>query len=155
MILAHLEKAFGSLTSPTSDELRQALLSLPLTLDALASCIPEPTDLPYGRKVLYASAHVEIVLILLPPNQESAPHNHGRSFGWERVVVGDLTNVIYSLTDDGKSVRPKHTVTVGAGECCYVAQGEFHAIRNLGDSPVVSLNAYAPPLAHCLSFSCE
>jgi len=152
MVFAHLENAFGSLTSPSSAELREALISLPLSLDSIAPHIPEPADLPYGRKVLLATEHVEIVLILLPPDRESTPHNHGQSFGWERILSGDLTNVTYALTEDGSSVHPERAVTVRPGECCYVAQGEIHAIRNQGDSPVLSLNAYAPPLLRCLSF---
>ncbi|QRG66881.1 cysteine dioxygenase [Brevibacillus choshinensis] len=152
MIHALLEKAFRSLTCPTAAELRQALESLPIGLESIAPYIPEPTNLPYGRKVLLATEHVEIVLILLPPAEESAPHNHGESFGWEWILSGDLTNIIYSLAEDGHEVLPEKMVTVGAGEFCYVAPKEIHAIRNQGETPVVSLNAYTPPLNKCKKY---
>lgn len=155
MIQALLEKAFGSLSSPTPAELGSALVSLPLSLDTIIPYLPQPADLPYGRKVLLATEHVEIVLILLPPAQESAPHNHGQSFGWEWILSGDLTNVIYTLSEDGHAIRPEQAFTVGAGESCFVAPGEIHAIANRGDVPVVSLNAYSPPLRHCRQFQAE
>lgn len=152
MIQALLEKAFRPLTCPTASDLRQALESLPISLESITPYIPEPTDLPYGRKVLLATEHVEIVLISLPPAQESVPHNHGESFGWEWILCGDLTNIIYSLAEDGHAVRPEKSITVGAGEFCYVAPKEIHAIRNQGEVPVVSINAYTPPLNQCRQF---
>lgn len=149
MIQALLEKAFRPLIRPTSTDLRQALESLPFNAESIAPIIPEPSALPYGRRVLLVTEHVEIVLIQLPPAQESVPHNHGDSFGWEWILSGDLTNVIYSLTEDGHEVRPEKSITVGAGEFCYVSPGEIHAIRNEGEIPVLSINAYTPPLNHC------
>ncbi|GED33115.1 cysteine dioxygenase family protein [Brevibacillus centrosporus] len=152
MIHALLEKAFGSLTCPTPAELRAALESLPISLETISPYVPEPEDLPYGRKVLLATEHVEIVLIVLPPDKESAAHNHGDSFGWEWILAGDLTNVIYSLDEEGRGVRPEKSVTVHADDFCYVAPGVIHAIRNQGETPVVSINAYTPPLCDCQQY---
>ncbi|KQL46134.1 mannose-6-phosphate isomerase [Brevibacillus choshinensis] len=155
MIQALLEKAFRTLTCPTPADLRQALESLPLSMETVAPIIPEPAGLPYGRRVLLVTEHIEIVLIQLPPAQESVPHNHGDSFGWEWILSGDLTNVIYSLAEDGQEVRPEKSITVRSGEFCYVSPGEIHAIRNQGEIPVVSINAYTPPLNHCQQFEAQ
>lgn len=143
----HFEKAFGSLHSPTPDELRQALASLSLSMESIAKHIPQPEGLPYGRKVLFATPHVEVVLIHLPSNQESVPHNHGDSFGWEWIIAGTLTSITYSLSNDEQDeVQQVQTTVVHAGNCCYIAPGEIHSIHNDGEIPVISLNVYTPPL---------
>lgn len=141
-----LERAFGSLRCPTPVELRKALESLTLSMDKIAGHIPEPEGLPYGRKVLYTTPHVEVVLIHLPAQQESVPHNHGESFGWEWIISGTLTNIIFTSPFEDDRVQPTQATIVTAGECCYIAPGEIHSIRNNGEMPVISLNVYTPPL---------
>lgn len=152
MILDELKDAFGSLAAPSPAELRQALASLPLNRETLAPHIPLPTDLVYGRKVLFATEHVDIVLIYLPPGQQSCPHNHGESCGWEWIISGQLTNVIYTPASEGHAerdeVRKARASRVNPGEFCFVAPGEIHAIHNEGEIPVISVNAYTPPLAN-------
>lgn len=146
MNLQRLEQAFGSLVFPSHAELRQALVSLSLCPEDIASHIPQPEQLPYGRKILYQTPHIEVVLIHLPSMQESVPHNHGDSFGWEWIISGTLTNVVYLPADREGEVFRAQTTHVNAGDCYYVAPGEIHAIRNNTDPPVYSLNVYTPPL---------
>lgn len=156
MILDALEKAFGSLVCPSPAELRQALASLPLSMETITPHIPQPSDLPYGRKVLFATPHVEIVLIHLPPDRESLPHNHGNSCGWECVLQGELTNVIYSCLETDKALENEVTIArctgIKQGEFHFVASGEIHSIRNDGHVPVISLNTYTPPLVDCQQY---
>ncbi|MFS0553532.1 cysteine dioxygenase [Brevibacillus sp. 179-C9.3 HS] len=146
MNLKQLEQAFGDLVFPTPAQLRQALVSLSPCLEQLDPYIPEPQNLPYGRKVLFATPHVEVVLIHLPANEGSVPHNHGDSFGWEWIVSGTLTNFIYVQTDNEDEVQLAQTTHVGTGESYFVEPGEIHAIRNNGHHPVISVNVYSPPL---------
>ncbi|MED1781841.1 cysteine dioxygenase family protein [Brevibacillus fortis] len=152
MNLERLEQAFGSLVSPTPAQLRHALVSLSPCMEQLGPYIPEPLDLPYGRKVLFSTPHVEVVLIHLPTDQESIPHNHGDSFGWEWVVSGTLTNMIYVQTNNENEVQRAQTTHVSTGECYFVESGEIHAIRNNGQSPVISVNVYSPPLRNCRQY---
>jgi len=141
------EKAFGSLHSPTPAELRQALASLSLSMETIVEHIPQPEGLPYGRKVLFATPHVEVVLIHLPSHQESVPHNHGDSFGWEWIIEGTLTSITYSLSNaEQDEVQQVQTTIVQAGDCCYIAPGEIHSIHNNKETPVISLNVYTPLL---------
>ncbi|MGG1660520.1 cupin domain-containing protein [Brevibacillus sp. NRS-1366] len=44
------------------------------------------------------------------------------------------------------------TTIVQAGDSCYIASGEIHSIRNNGDTPVISLNVYTPPLRNCRKY---
>ncbi|WP_312110571.1 cysteine dioxygenase [Brevibacillus reuszeri] len=142
-----LEKAFGSLHCPTAAEIRQTLESLSLCKDSIAEHIPEPDGLPYGRKVLVATPHVEVVLIHLPSDKESVPHNHGESFGWEWIISGTLTNIVYTSSAQVEDqVQQSQATIISEGECCYIAPGEIHSIRNNGETPVISLNVYTPPL---------
>ncbi|WP_083955629.1 cysteine dioxygenase [Brevibacillus parabrevis] len=146
MNLERLERAFGSLVCPSPTELWQAVASLAICPEDIASLVPQPEQLPYGRKILYLTPHVEVVLIHLPARQESIPHNHGDSFGWEWVISGTLTNVVYLPADREDEVFRAQTTHVSAGDCYYVAPGEIHAICNSTDGPVLSLNVYTPPL---------
>jgi cysteine dioxygenase len=156
MIHNALENAFGSFITPTPAEVKQALASLPIDMETIAPLIPQPDDLPYGRKVLFATPYIEVILIHLPPAKKSDPHNHGASYGWEWVLTGDLTNVIYAPVPpeqaEGHEVLIVKTNKVSAGDFCFVGPGEIHAIHNEGQTPVISINAYAPPLANCQKY---
>lgn len=147
-----LEQAFGTLVAPTPAQLKKALVTLSPSIEQLTPYIPEPQSLPYGRKVLYATPHVEVVLIHLPTGQESVPHNHGESYGWEWIVSGTLTNILYVETDQADEVQRAQTTHVSTGEYYFVEPGEIHSIRNNGSNPVVSVNVYSPPLHNCRQY---
>ncbi|USG66783.1 cysteine dioxygenase family protein [Brevibacillus ruminantium] len=157
MILEELEKTFTKLSAPTACMVKEALAHLSIHPADLESHIPAPDGLPYGRKVLFRTEAIEIVLICLPPYQESAPHDHGASWGLELVLQGVLTNVIHCVFPDSphSSCHVKETAAthVPAGDIFFIPCGEVHSIRNQGDIPVISLNFYCPPLSGCREYS--
>ncbi|MEJ8546906.1 cysteine dioxygenase family protein [Brevibacillus borstelensis] len=156
MILEEIRKAFAILTAPTPSEIKEALSRLAPSADALASCMPVPDGLPYGREVLFRTDDVEIVLIYLPPGHESAPHDHGSSFGWECVLQGELININHSVMPDyphgSAFVNAQEATSVTSGQVYFIEKGQIHAIRNGGQTPVISLNVYSPPLSGCKQY---
>lgn len=156
MIVEEIRNAFAILTEPTPSEIKEVLSRLPLSADAFASCMPSSDGLPYGREVLFRTNDVEIVLIYLPPGHESAPHDHGSSFGWEYVLQGELMNINHSVIP-GSSRAPAYvsvqeTMSVASGQVYFIEKGQIHAIRNGGQTPVISLNVYSPPLSGCKEY---
>ncbi len=152
MIINELEKAFSKLMRPTPSELKAALASLHATKDQIAPYVLEPTDqLPYGRRVLFRTEEVEIVLIHLPPGQQSHPHDHGQSYGWEYVIQGELHNITY-MRQPGGGLDVDETTVILPGEYCFIEQGRIHAICNKSSTPVIALNAYTPPLSGCTMY---
>ncbi|EMT50204.1 hypothetical protein I532_23669 [Brevibacillus borstelensis AK1] len=156
MIVEEIRNAFAILTEPTPSKIKEVLSRLPLSADAFASCMPSSDGLPYGREVLFRTNDVEIVLIYLPPGHESAPHDHGSSFGWEYVLQGEMMNINHSVIP-GSSRAPAYvsvqeTMSVASGQVYFIEKGQIHAIRNGGQTPVISLNVYSPPLSGCKEY---
>lgn len=148
MIREEIQIAFEKLVRPTRTQLKEALSSLRLSKAQLAQYIPEPTELPYGRKVLFRTDDVEIVIINLPPQAQSLPHDHGKSFGCEYIAEGELTNVSFQL-DSRDQLVVDSVQRIGEVDYCFLEQGLIHAIVNEGENRVVMVNAYSPPLCGC------
>jgi len=148
-----IQALFASLVNPEEEQLQQALVALQVKPSELAPLLAEPEgDISYGRSVLLRTSDVEVVLIHLPVGAKSLPHDHGNSFGYEIVVEGELTNLLYESGDDGrlqftgKAVYPTNSLV-------YVPRHQIHAIENTTQQRVVTLNVYTPPLAACQHYT--
>lgn len=150
-LLETIEQAFRHVNNPDAPELKRIIRSLGLTPERVAPWIEQPAHLPYGRKVLYQTPQVEVILVHLPAGSETFIHDHGASIGCAYVVEGCLTNRMYRLTRDGYA-NEVGTATLGAGRFLHAPQGQIHQMCNLGPDRLISFHVYAPKLSCTKSF---
>ncbi|MDF2652993.1 MAG: cysteine dioxygenase [Paenibacillus sp.] len=137
--------AILSKSEPTSEQLIDALISLKENGRLLESDIPQPDELPYGRKVLYGNTNFEVILVHLPAFCTTRIHDHGESIGAALVLEGQLINTLFKSNDAG-SVQPYEHQHVMKDELFIATRKQIHQMSNPHAEKVVSLHIYAPPL---------
>ncbi|OXM87281.1 cysteine dioxygenase [Paenibacillus rigui] len=150
-LLESIEQAFRNVKQPNPHELRGIIGGLGLTSDLLAPWIEEPGLLPYGRKVMYQSANVEVIVVHLPQGTETFIHDHGASVGCAFVLEGALTNRIYRLGREGYAYEEAAHV-IEPGKFLYAPRGQIHQMSNAGPGRLVSFHVYAPKLSETKMF---
>lgn len=150
-LLESIEQAFQHIDHTTLHELRGKIVSLGLTAELAAPWIEEPRLLPYGRKVVYQTEDVEVIVVHLPAGTETFIHDHGASIGCAYVLEGQLTNRVYRLSREGYAYEAGASV-VEPGQFLYAPQGQIHQMCNTGPRRMVSFHVYAPKLSGSKSF---
>jgi|UPI00068DB883 cysteine dioxygenase len=143
-----LEECFGCLSEPSIGQLKKAVDTFGVEIEKLIPYLENPEDRPYGRKLLYKSEALEVLVMNWAQNQPSAPHDHGSSFGWVKIVSGYSLNMLYQPNKNGVPVCAK-TFVQQPGSIFFAPQGEIHAMQNLNlfSEPLISLHFYAPPIS--------
>lgn len=139
-----MDSIFGHLKKPSPRELKEALEKLKVSEEELLPFIKDPGNKPYGKKSVYRTEHVEIVVANWVPFNKCSPHDHGGSFGWIYVVSGETAHTLYKI-EDGIPVphveKQEKTSTV-----FFTSQTMIHDMGNQKDQPLVTLHAYSPPV---------
>jgi predicted metal-dependent enzyme (double-stranded beta helix superfamily) len=93
---------------------------------------------------LYRDQRVDVWLISWLPTQGTQLHDHGGSAGAFTVLSGRLDEAVYQF--DARS--GEHLRNLPRDERASVGFGPHyvHDVRNLSDTPAVSVHAYSPPL---------
>jgi cysteine dioxygenase len=138
-----LEQHFGVLQSPTPTDLKRAFDEADISMRELEPHLGEPGVYPYGRKPLFTSDEVEVIVMNWAVGRVCAPHDHGRSFGWIRVVTGSVLNTLYTLDQDDKPVAFK-SVLEPTGSFMFAPRSAIHSMGSVGNQRTVTLHAYAP-----------
>jgi cysteine dioxygenase len=148
MSLLELETLLGSLPPARMrpEELAALSASWPAALDREAlAARARFSDQGYTRTVLHCTPGWEVLLVGWLPEQRTAAHGHGESFGVTCVLEGTLTEVEFRLAAGGqllKSERRKH----GPGSVFHEQPHTIHRVEHAGRGRAVSLHLYAPPL---------
>lgn len=89
-----------------------------------------------GFDVVAATARSQAaVMVLAPGDATGGPNNrHPESDQWLYVIQGD-----------GRAIVGGEEQELTAGTLLLIERGETHEIRNSGDSPLKTINIYAPP----------
>ncbi|MDE3724094.1 cysteine dioxygenase family protein [Nocardiopsis sp. N85] len=144
-VLDRFTTHFSPLTSPGPEALAAAW-------DAVAPTVPEilplagpPGVYPYGRKVIFASDDVEIIVMNWAARRMCAPHDHGASFGWVNILAGEVEHTLYTLDQNDFPVsylkrREK------SGSRYFAARGMVHSMGNSSDDLTLTVHVYAPPI---------
>jgi len=98
---------------------------------------PAPGERTFER-VLLARTH-DIWLIRWAPGSSTELHDHGGSSGSFTVLSGTLTEAVVAGDRTRDRRRP-------AGESVGFGPRYVHDVRNLDETPAVSVHAYSPPL---------
>jgi hypothetical protein len=96
---------------------------------------------------LYRDQRVDLWLISWLPSQGTQLHDHGGSSGAFTVLSGELSEAVYRpatvQSREDQHLR-EHLRTAGAS--IGFGRRYVHDVRNLGETPAVSVHAYSPPL---------
>lgn len=132
----------------TSQEVIALLQEFDCQLRQLEGYIPQsPSMTEYGRRTLYRSKAVELILINFPVGYETPIHDHGNSAGCCYVLSGNMINKGYELMDEGSTIKPQLTKVelIKEKESLYLPQKQIHSTYNPEDRNLITLNAYFPP----------
>jgi hypothetical protein len=88
---------------------------------------------------IYRDRRIDIWLISWLPSQGTQLHDHGGSSGSFTVLSGSLDEAVLS----GARLRDTRRMT---GQSVGFGPHYVHDVRNLSESPAVSVHAYSPPL---------
>lgn len=144
---------FGGLKNPTVKDLEYALKQIPHERNIFEPHVTEPDLLNYGRNVIYRNSELEVIVINLPPDNETSIHDHGQSIGCAMVLEGKLQNCIYRL--NGQKSKLCSSYFVHEGDSLISTPGLIHKMMNTSSDRMVSLHVYSPPLQDMTFFKEE
>lgn len=107
-------------------------------LDALAR--PDHAH-PYGRRVLMADPHLEVMVATWTPNTPCAAHDHGGSVGGVKVLRGQSLHRIFTI-QDGELVQVREHIAQ-PGEILSFGPNLIHSMTSIDPStPLMTLHFY-------------
>ena len=149
--MEEINQKFRDLKKPNLNEISNALKQISYISPYLIEpFIKAPEQFAYGRNVIYRNNALEVILINLPPNTETAIHDHGKSIGCAIVLEGEMVNSIYRFNEDEVEKTASYHVT--RGDCIYSAPALIHKMSNFNEERMVSLHVYSPPLQDMVSY---
>lgn len=86
------------------------------------------------RRVLVTGAHMQVVVMTIPPGGEIGAETHG-----------DTDQVLFFVDGVGEATLDGETTAVSPGHLVFVRAGTHHNFVNTGDAPLRIASAYAPP----------
>uniref|UniRef100_UPI0011A872AF cysteine dioxygenase n=1 Tax=Bacillus thuringiensis TaxID=1428 RepID=UPI0011A872AF len=103
-----------------------------------------PDKHPYGRKLVYQSDHVEILVMNWNDRIECSPHDHGDSYGWVVIVNGETTHTLYKIDSETKIpvIHKIETTNVPF----FAHKTQIHTMVNNAPEPLVTFHVYSPPI---------
>jgi cysteine dioxygenase len=150
--IEQIQKQFGKLKPLTLNEISETLEQVSFIPQHLIEpYITDPDQFAYGRNILYRNDNIEVILINIPPNKETAIHDHGNSIGCAMVLEGEMVNSIYRATEN--YAEKTSSYTVGKRDCIYSTAGLIHKMSNSHNERMVSIHVYSPPLQGMTSFN--
>ncbi len=144
-IYERVERSFGPLIQPRPEDLAIAWDAVGATLPEVMEYAGEPGIYPYGRKKIFATDEVELIVMNWAARRQCAPHDHGSSFGWVNILSGDVEHILYTL-DQNDVPTPYLTRTEKCGTRYFAARSMVHAMGNPADELTVTVHIYAPPI---------
>jgi len=129
---------------PGLSELDIRLSDAQINLEALSRHIGYAEE-GYQRNIVKRNEHYELVAISWKAGQETPIHDHVGSDCAFLIVDGTSTETTFTLDESGKAV-PTGIRNYVPGEVCATEEPDIHQISNRGDSPLINLHVYTPPL---------
>ncbi|MEO6049348.1 MAG: hypothetical protein ABIQ57_17815 [Candidatus Kapaibacterium sp.] len=132
------------LTTCAEDPERARLALADLPLGYLLHNAPPPADgNPYGRVILHAGDLGEILLIRWRPDTFCAPHNHGDSRGYVRLLEGTFVEQSWEMIDG--SLIPTSEHSLAAPAIIPISRNSIHSMKSIDGG--ASLHCYFPSVS--------
>jgi len=133
---------------PQLPELGDALRSLELDAELLATAQPPDPGRPYGRRVLLQTATLEGMIACWKPGVPCAVHDHGGSVGAVRVLAGTGLHRQYTVSEGALHLVAEDPVAPGDILVC--GSTFVHAMESGLEEPMITLHLYGPTLPHMI-----
>ncbi|MGD6962527.1 cysteine dioxygenase [Fictibacillus phosphorivorans] len=133
------------LSDPSKEDLKTALISLNIELEDVQTELKISESKPYYRKLLYQNEDVEL-LVMNWSQLECAPHDHGFSQGWIKVLSGSSENTVYEISENGLPSE-LFTSTHTKDQIFYAPKRGIHKMKAEENSALVTLHLYSPPIS--------
>ncbi len=130
---------------PGLDELAFKLSNLKPNSAALENCVGYAKE-GYQRHVVKKNDFYELATICWKPGQKTPIHDHVGSDCAFLIISGTSTETIYETNDNGLAF-PTKSIIRNSGEVCAAEEQDIHVVSNEGDSGLVELHVYTPPLS--------
>ena len=127
------------------DDLVAELRAVEPTLDDLAPYV-EFSDDHYRRNLVRKTATYEALVLCWRSGQRSPIHDHVGSRCGLRVLKGQASEIVYDFDRAQRLVQTVRHEYVN-GEVCGSQDRDIHEIVNKGDTDLITLHVYTPPLA--------
>ncbi|MBH0168041.1 MAG: cysteine dioxygenase [Bacillota bacterium] len=134
-----------SLRDPSKEELKTALISLNIDLEDVKKELKTSESKPYYRKLLYQNENVEL-LVMNWSQLECAPHDHGSSHGWIKVLNGSSENTVYEIGENGLPSELFRT-THAKDKIFFAPKKGIHKMMAEENTDLVTLHLYSPPIS--------
>lgn len=134
---------FGGMNAPGHRQLWAGVEACRITMEDLEPLLPVPSIYPYGRRPLYASEHLELLVMNWATSRECAPHDHGQSCGWVVVMDGEAKHAVFKVNARGTPILSRES-RVQSGTRLFAPRGLIHSMGNPTTGRLVTLHAYAP-----------
>ncbi|WP_273123241.1 cysteine dioxygenase [Metabacillus sp. HB246100] len=128
------------------DTLLKTITDLDISSNELNFSIEEKgKKRPYERKLLYKDENVEL-LVMNWSDLECAPHDHGQSFGWIKVLEGKVKNTVYEVKGDFLPTE-LFEEQQDVGSTFYAPIEGVHKMSGSStEQKLVTLHLYSPPI---------
>lgn len=118
--------------------------------ELIAASVRDPST-PYGRRVLFSSPRLEVMIACWNPGDACAPHDHGGSTGAVRILQGRCVQTSWRPSG-GRLVEIGRT-THETGEILSCARDVVHALAtDPRDPPMVTLHVYTGAIDHMVVY---
>lgn len=144
--LETLIKEVACLYPQNKRKIKETIDSYSFNLKHFVEFLEDPNGMPYGRRVLYQDAVMEVILMNWDENSECLPHDHGGSEGWVKILKGCASHGYYS----SKNITPKLTNEehLSEGTVIFAPKRMIHSMANKSSDPLVTLHFYFPPISN-------
>ncbi len=124
------------------NELKQFLIDLKLTPKDLEpwADFNHPKKDGYGRKLVYAENHFEMMVMSWMPNDFSAVHNHGYTQWGAVQVFGNASHYVYKYQNNHIKLIEKQSFK--PNDIVLVTNEFIHQMGNQTDTPYLTLHIY-------------
>ncbi|TDQ39800.1 cysteine dioxygenase [Aureibacillus halotolerans] len=145
--MERLNDIFSALPAhPCPSTLKDALERLAPTTAEVLPYATAPEGHPYGRRILYCSATVEVMLMHWSPTQACAPHDHGDSLGWIYIVNGQSQHTLFT-SEPGILPKILKVKVEDTGDYLFAPRKKVHQMASASkNAPLLTLHVYAPPI---------
>ncbi|EIT86796.1 hypothetical protein A374_04459 [Fictibacillus macauensis ZFHKF-1] len=144
--LERVHTHFSFTTYPTSEQLRDALHDLQATKADVQPFLQAPEHYPYGRKMIYKTPWLEMLVMHWSKTIDCAPHDHGQSYGWVQLLSGQSSHTLYRVDQQGQPQAIKEKIEP-TGSSLRVTNQLVHKMGTAGEEPLITLHVYAPPVS--------
>ncbi len=102
----------------------------------------------YERNSIYKDESIEILCLCWKPGQKSTIHDHVGSNCGVKVLEGVCREKFFTVVNESQLLvrESKKAISYNPGQITLSHPGSVHQLENPGESGLISLHVYSPPL---------